>query len=471
MQIAQRLRDRAVLTLITGRPEYQPEWAIRSSVTRLTLNRLGRKACGEIAADVAGKPLPDEVIEQILVKTDGVPLFVEEFTRTVLRSGSLAERETFWELTGPLRNLSVPSTLQDSLMARLDQLTLAKEVAQVAAAIGREFDARVVAQVLGIEPAQLLVTLAELHDAGLVLPGHDHSSTSCSFRHALIRDVAYDSMLKSVRVQFHGSIARALEKTQPDIVSLRPEILAQHYEEACEDSLAWPLWTRAGDIAAKKGYAFAQALEFYDRAWAILNRAQPGMPAEALDLLLLKEAGLARLSRRAQQMSTIDAAITIAQSLDQPSRLATVLLRRASACAYGGDYAQALQAGTRALELYRETGDRPGEADALRELGFLHWRAEDYFLPHFTSRARRWPHIAVSAIHPARRPLCTISQRFTTASVVRSRRWSCTTKRFSSIGRSGTTKARSSLCSEWRMLFSKLKISMDQRRSTRKPWS
>ena len=378
MQIAQRLRDRPVLTLITGRPQYQPDWAIRSSVTRLTLNRLGRKACGAIAADVAGKPLPDEVIEQILLKTDGVPLFVEEFTRTVLRSELLAERETLWELTGPLRSLSVPSTLQDSLMARLDQLSLAKEVVQVAAAVGRDFDVKVVARVLDVERGQLLVYLAELQDEGLVLPSHDDPTISCSFRHALVRDVAYDSMLKSVRVRYHASIARALEEAQPEIASLRPEILAQHYEEGCEDKLAWRLWIRAGDIAAKKGYAFAQALEFYERAWSILNRAQPSMPEEMLDLLLLKEAGLARLSRRDQQMSTIDAAITIAQSLHQPGRLAKVLLRRASACAYVGDYARALQAGMHALELYRETNDRPGEADALRELGFLNWRAEDY---------------------------------------------------------------------------------------------
>ncbi len=377
-RVTQLLRDRPLLTLVTARPSYQPLWASRSSVTRLALNRLARRACEQIATNIAAKRLPDAVLGQILAKTDGVPLFVEEFTQTVLQSGVLTEGDQAWLLAGPLQAVAVPTSLHDSLMARLDQLNLAREVAQVGAVMGREFDAQVVAHVLHLDAIGLRAPLAELEQAGLVIPGGDRRSDVYVFKHALMRDVACESMLRSVRAAVHGRIARALSALRPETADTMPELLALHFHEAGEADLAWPMWLKAAEAASKKTIAFEQSLEFSDKALQLLRSAGPAQLQRACEALLLKESVLARLGRRAQQMSTIDEALAIALEMRAPTRVASVLLRRASVCAYLGNREQAHLAGTQALEMYREIHDRPGEAQALRELGFLHWLIEDY---------------------------------------------------------------------------------------------
>jgi class 3 adenylate cyclase/tetratricopeptide (TPR) repeat protein len=377
-RVIQVLRDAPLLTLVTARPSYQPSWASRASVTRLTLNRLGRRACEQIVTDIAVKQLPAALLGQILAKTDGVPLFVEEFTQTVLQSGQVAEVGPVWQLTGPLQNLSVPSTLHDSLMARLDQLSLAREVALVGAAMGREFDAQVVAHVLQLDAARLQAPLAELEQAALVVHGGNPLADVYTFKHALMRDVAYESMLRTVRAGIHGRIARALSALRPETAETMPELLALHFQQAGEEAAAWPMWLKAAEAAGRKAIAFEQSLEFCDRALQLLGNQRPASLAQLCDTLLLKESVLARLGRLADQMSTIDEALAIAEALGEPMRVASVLLRRASVCAYLGHTEQARLAGTRALDTYRQLGDRPGEAQALRELGFLYWRTEEY---------------------------------------------------------------------------------------------
>lgn len=242
----ERLRQAQVMILITGRPEYLPGWLNPAQSTRLVLGRLGqRQSARLIDSVIRGKSLPHEVLAQIVKKTDGIPLFIEELTKTVVESGLLEETLDGYELTGPLPTLSIPSTLADSLMARLDRLAPAKEVAQVAAVIGRDFERELLREVLGMPDAQLASALDELVRAQLVF----NRGAIYTFRHALIRDTAYSSMLRAQRALRHAQVASAIERIQPELVVTQPELLAQHQQEAGHTEQAIRYWTAAGDRA------------------------------------------------------------------------------------------------------------------------------------------------------------------------------------------------------------------------------
>jgi predicted ATPase/class 3 adenylate cyclase len=227
-----RLQGLRVLMVLTCRPEFAPPWRGQTHVTGLTLNRLSRRRCNELIAAVAGdKSLPAIVLEQISAKADGMPLFAEEVTKSVLESGLLREDAGNYTLTGPLRPPAIPATLQDSLMARLDRLSQAKDVAQVAALIGREFSHELLAAIFpGRE--DLNEALQDLITAGLVFRRGGAESVAYAFKHALVRDVAYESLLKSKRRQLHAEIAQVLERDFPQIVEVEPEVLAHHWAEA-----------------------------------------------------------------------------------------------------------------------------------------------------------------------------------------------------------------------------------------------
>ena len=165
-----RLGNLRVLLVVTHRPEFVPPWGTFTHVTRLAMNRLSARACATLIRDLArGKALPEEVLHQIIAKADGVPLFLEELTKGVLESGLLTEGADAWRLDGPLPPLAIPSSLHDSFIARLDRMAPVKEVAQVGAAIGREFSSRLLAPVLGMSTATLDTALAQLVDAGLLM--------------------------------------------------------------------------------------------------------------------------------------------------------------------------------------------------------------------------------------------------------------------------------------------------------------
>ena len=176
----------------------------------------------------AGKSLPAEVLEQILAKTDGVPLFVEELTKTVIESGLLRDQGDCYELAGPLPPLAIPATLQDSLMARLDRLARVKELAQMAACIGREFSHELLRAVSSLSDSALRDALAQLLDAELVFRRGAPSDVRYSFKHALVQDAARESLLKSKRQHIHARIATVLEEGFPAVAETEPETLAQH---------------------------------------------------------------------------------------------------------------------------------------------------------------------------------------------------------------------------------------------------
>src|SRR6266853_567821 len=201
-----------ILALLTFRPDFSPPWTGRSHLTQVTLPRLPRRQAAEMAGRVAhGKTLPAEVMEQVVAKTDGVPLFVEELTKMVLESGLLQEREERYELRGPLPPLAIPTTLHDSLMARLDRLATVKSLAQLGATLGREFSYALLRSVAALDEATLQSELRRLVEAELLYQSGFPPQATYRFKHALIQDTAYQSLLRSTRQQYHQRIAQVLE--------------------------------------------------------------------------------------------------------------------------------------------------------------------------------------------------------------------------------------------------------------------
>ena len=242
-----------ILTLFTFRPDFTPPWTGRSHLTQLTLHRLTPRQAAEMTARVAHrKALPAEVVEQVVAKTDGVPLFVEELTKMVLESGLLQEREEHYELTGPLPPLAIPATLHDSLMARLDRLATVKGLAQLGATLGREFAYDLLQAVSPWDEATLQRGLQQLVEAEFLYQQGLPPQATYLFKHALIQDAAYQSLLRSTRQQHHQRIAQVLEARFPDICETQPELLAQHYTEAGLMAQAIPYWQQAGQRAIER---------------------------------------------------------------------------------------------------------------------------------------------------------------------------------------------------------------------------
>ncbi len=241
-----------LLAVLTFRPEFTPPWGNRSHLSQLTLSRLGRSQVEAMVERVTdGKALPPQVVEQIAAKTDGVPLFVEELTKTVMESiesiesiGSIGSQNRT-----SLPEFAIPATLHDSLMARLDRLGSAKEVAQLGATLGREFSYEVLQAVSPLDERTLQRGLKQLVEAELVYQRGLPPQAHYLFKHALIQDTAYQSLLKSTRQQYHRQIAQVLEEQFAEIKESQPELLAQHYTEAGRIAPAIRYWRRAGQRA------------------------------------------------------------------------------------------------------------------------------------------------------------------------------------------------------------------------------
>jgi predicted ATPase/class 3 adenylate cyclase len=239
-----------VLLVITFRPEFLPPWGGLAHVTLHPLKKLNRRESVTLLDRMtAGKPLPREVAEQIIEHTDGVPLFLEELTKTVLESALLEEQTDRYVLTGPLPPLAIPTSLQASLMARLDHLASLKDVAQIGAAIGREFSYELLAAVAGRSEADLQLALHQLITAGLIFRRGTPPRVSLQFKHALVQDAAYATLLRSRRQELHARIARVMEESFPETVETQPELLAHHYTRAGLAEQAIDYWQRAGERA------------------------------------------------------------------------------------------------------------------------------------------------------------------------------------------------------------------------------
>jgi predicted ATPase len=260
-----------LLALLTARPEFVPPWRPRSHITQLTVSRFERGQTEDLIGKVtAGRGLPAEVLQQIVAKTDGVPLFVEELTKTVLESGLVRETNGHYELTGPLPALAIPITLQDSLRARLDRLAPVREVAQLGATLGREFSYALLQAVSLIDEEILRQALATLVDADVLYQRGLLPQARYVFRHALIQDAAYQSQLKSTRQQYHKQIAQTLNERFPETIETQPELLAHHYTEAGLIAQALPYWQQAGQRAVKRS-AGVEAISHLTKGLTLLK--------------------------------------------------------------------------------------------------------------------------------------------------------------------------------------------------------
>lgn len=252
-QIVDRLQDLPVLVVATFRPELPPPWTGFPHVTLLMLNRLPQAQVVVLVDRITeGKALPAEVLDQILARTEGVPLFAEELTKAVLEAGILRYTGARYVLAGTFPSLAIPATLHDSLMARLDRLAPVKEVAQIGACIGREFDHELLAAVVSMQEVELAEALDRLVAAELVFRRGLAPAATYVFKHALVRDAAYESLLKRRRQELHARIATSIEARFPLLREAQPELVARHFGEAGLAEKAIPYWLRAGWLAAAR---------------------------------------------------------------------------------------------------------------------------------------------------------------------------------------------------------------------------
>jgi class 3 adenylate cyclase/predicted ATPase len=276
-----------LLTLLTCRPEFQVPWGGRTYLTPIALQRLPQPQVeAMIARLTAGKALPPEVVAQLVAKTDGVPLFVEELTKTVLESGLLQETQGHYALTGPLPALAIPATLHDSLMARLDRLATAKDIAQLGATIGRAFPYDLLSAVAPWDGATLQQGLARLVEAELLYQRGVLPRATYHFKHALVQDAASQSLLKRTRQQYHRQIAHVLAEQFPETAETQPELLAYHYTEAGLSAQAIPYWQRAGQRAIERS-AHVEAVAHLTKGLKVLQTL-PDTPERAQQELVLQ---------------------------------------------------------------------------------------------------------------------------------------------------------------------------------------
>jgi predicted ATPase len=272
--IIDRVPALRVLLIITFRPEFTPPWTGRPHVTLRALNRLAPRQRAEMIAGVTGgKALPPEITDQISDRTDGVPLFVEELTKAVVESGILTDAGDHYTATGPTTPLAIPASLQASLLARLDRLAPVREVAQIGAALGRQFSHELIGAVAPMPPTQLDDALAQLVNAELIYRRGIPPDAEYTFKHALVQDAAYGTLLRSRRRQLHAHIATALEDRFPEIVAAQPSLLAHHCTEAGLAEKAVEYWLAAGRQALARSAA-AEAAALLRRGLALV----PALP-------------------------------------------------------------------------------------------------------------------------------------------------------------------------------------------------
>ncbi len=312
------LATNRVLLLVTARPTFTANLASHPALMRLAINRLARSATRSIIARISGDhSLPETVIEKIAARTDGVPLFVEEMTKAVLEAGSSRQTEQDYERDGALESIAVPATLHDSLMARLDRLHGVKEAAQTAAVIGRAFDHQMLASLSAQPEAALSDALDRLVAAELVFRRGSGAQATYLFKHALVRDAAYESLLKSRRVELHGRLHDLLVERG----DVEPEIRAQHAEAAGRLEQALDAWEEAGRAAVVRP-AFREAIADFKAAVRACNALGPGSRWTRREQAIQVQLGQALIASQGysspKTLSAFERAMELADETDEP---------------------------------------------------------------------------------------------------------------------------------------------------------
>ncbi|MEH2592295.1 adenylate/guanylate cyclase domain-containing protein [Bradyrhizobium sp. AZCC 1721] len=338
-----RIRGLPILALMTFRPEFEPPWAGLANVSLLRLDRLDRQDARTLIEQVTvGRQLPGEMMTRIIDRTDGIPLFIEELTKTILESGLLVEDAGRYRLDRPLPPLAIPATLQDSLMARLDRLAPVKEVAQIGAAIGRDFSYTLLRCVAGRDDLTLNTALRQLEEAELLLRRGTPPEASYSFKHALVQEAAYESLLKSRRQLLHKHIGDVLRDQFPAVAETEPEVVAYHFTEAGLDGVALDWWLKAGQQALKRS-AYTEAIAHLGKAIAIADGLpdDPGRTMSRLHLQIIYSRALrGSLGHSAPQtVAAWTRARQFAADINDPVELAPIYSGLFNACLTHGEIA------------------------------------------------------------------------------------------------------------------------------------
>ncbi len=350
-KIILRAADLPVMIIVTYRPEFVPPWSDLGHVTVLKLNQLGRSQVVDFIHKAAGgKTLPQAIAGQIAVKSGGVPLFIEEITRSILESGDLELDGERYVLRQSIGDFTIPSTLQDSLIARLDRLGSAKDVVLTASIIGREFSYELIEAISPVPQETLLPDLERLVQSDLLGQRGAPPQSRYVFKHALIRDAAYLSVLNARKRELHQRIAEVLANRFPDIVETEPELLAHHYTEAnvVDDALAY--WRQAAKRASAR-MAHAEALGHVDKAKKLIAALPAGAEQDEWELAFLMIEGALQMTLHGweslQANQVYEAARVVAERLGRPAELFPAVWGLWLGAHSSGQHA-------RAHELYRE---------------------------------------------------------------------------------------------------------------------
>ena len=304
-----------ILIFLTSRPQFTLPWTLADHWTQIELVGLSKKNAAEIIRRVAGnRDLPPEAVHHIVTKTDCVPLFLEELTKTILESGMVVERNGRYELAGPLETLGIPTTLQNSLTSRLDRMRKAKAVAQLGATLGREFTYEMLRAIPGDHKRNLRAHLNRLVKARILFQRGVSPHESYLFKHALIRDSAYSSLLKTHRRNYHRQIAETIEEKFTEVAESQPEILAQHFAEALQARRALHYWLTAG-LSALQRSANAEAISHLRRGLALTEQLPDGESKARSELQLQSAIGPALIALKGFGDSEVGAVYSRAAEL------------------------------------------------------------------------------------------------------------------------------------------------------------
>jgi predicted ATPase len=359
-QLVERVPKTRQLVVLSFRPEFVPPWPESEELVRLDLDRLDRDASARVVTETAAMSLPDELLDKVVGKADGVPLYLEELTKLVLEQNSARPGE---QPASPPA-MAIPATLADLLTARLDRLHDAKGVAQLGAAIGRQFSfdllAKVAETTAGVDVSALEENLARLVDAGLLFVEHDARGVTYTFKHALIQDAAYASLLRRTRLQYHRRIAEALVEHFPATVEAAPELLAHHYTEAGMIAESVPAWLRAGQRALHSS-ANSEAIAHLSAGLELLAGAPAGPERTRQELQFRLALGPAYMALRGYAAPEVETsyrrARELCRELGDPPELVPVLHGLWTYHVVRAQHDDALALGEQVLHLGGATGD------------------------------------------------------------------------------------------------------------------
>ena len=381
------LADIPALLVVTARPEFRESWTNHKVVTVINLAKFTPVQSESLVANVVGgKALPPGVAAQIIARADGVPLFVEELTKTILESGDLIVEGDRYVYAGSSTKITIPETLRDSLMARLDRLTVSKEIAQVGSVIGREFSYELIAGLELLSEEALARGLRHLTSSGLATCQGEIPKALYTFSHALVQDTAYQSLLKSRRRQLHGDVAHLLEERWPETRKLAPELLAFHHSAAERHSIAAPLWLRAGEAAIER-FALPEAITNLRTGMSELAKLRPSKTRDRMEISLRTALGPTIVAQRgwgqAEVSSVLEPAWQLAQSLQQSSAYLPILNALSVHYMCMDQMAESLRWADRLLKVGAELGD-----DRLEIIGHRAASACHYWLGDFAAARR-----------------------------------------------------------------------------------